>query len=113
MFRSLIIAAFMLTIASGLGHAVTMAQPCKGEKGLRSKNSNVSTEVRFKNTTRDVWDIYWLDFKGKRIFYNSLKPGEAYTQQTYVTHPWVAVSLKGGCRGPFQPATSRKTFTIK
>jgi len=41
--------------------------------------------------------VYWIDFKGARVFYNSLAPGESYTQQTYVTHPWIVVDDDGRC----------------
>ncbi len=76
---------------------------CRGEGALRSRNSDVSTKARFANRSVEVVTVYWLDFAGERVRYKTLQPGESYTQQTYLTHPWVVVKESGECHGPFLP----------
>jgi von Hippel-Lindau disease tumor suppressor protein len=64
---------------------------CGAEFALRSRASDVSLHLEFANDTDGPIFIYWLDFEGHRVHYNTLAPGESYEQQTYVTHPWVVV----------------------
>lgn len=79
---------------------------CSQEKQLRSQASEVSLFIDFENAT-DVWlALEWLNFDGKRVRYADLGPGESYRQQTYVTHPWVAVDPTGRCRGLFLPGAA-------
>jgi len=33
--------------------------------------------------------VFWLDFNGKEVLYNTLRPGSNYTQQTYIDHVWL------------------------
>lgn len=77
--------------------------PCAEESRLRSLVSETSLHVDFSNTTDDDVSLYWLDFHGSRVHYNDLAPGESYRQQTYVTHPWVAVDPHKRCVGLFVP----------
>ncbi|CAN5768209.1 hypothetical protein BH11MYX2_BH11MYX2_14500 [soil metagenome] len=63
----------------------------------RSLVSDTSLDLVFSNRTRGTVTIYWLDFKGERVWYNTLAPGDSYSQQTYVTHPWVIVDIEGRC----------------
>jgi hypothetical protein len=86
---------------------------CNGEGKLRSLNSGVATSVTFQNDTAGPVRIYWLDFAGERVFYNELASGASYRQQTYVTHPWVAVSASGRCRGPFKPTRKARKVRLK
>jgi hypothetical protein len=47
-------------------------------------------EVYFYNGASYTADIYWHDYDGNLVYYNTLEPYETYTQQTYATHPWSA-----------------------
>jgi hypothetical protein len=76
---------------------------CKGERGLRSDNSRVPAKMIFTNEGSETALIYWINFKGKRVLYMELLPNSSYTQETYLTHPWVAVSVTGKCLGIFKP----------
>ena len=38
----------------------------------------------------------WLIYDGEPVKYHELGPGESYTQQTYVTHPWIVVETDSG-----------------
>ncbi|NEO66700.1 MAG: hypothetical protein F6J94_18440 [Moorea sp. SIO1F2] len=44
---------------------------------------------------------YWLNYQGNRTYYYQLKPGQGYTQQTYVTHPWVITDNQHHCLGVY------------
>ena len=60
---------------------------------VKSENSNQPTSITFKvdPSTPYPLDIMWIDFDGKMIKYNTLSPGQSYTQQTFVGHTWVAL----------------------
>jgi VHL beta domain len=93
--------------------ALAISKSCRGESKARSKNSNTSTIVTFSNKRSDSLTIYWLNFQGKRVFYNELPSGTSYDQQTFVTHPWVAVTRSGACFGPFLPRRSKRSITLE
>ncbi|HEY4058055.1 MAG TPA: hypothetical protein VGM39_15680 [Kofleriaceae bacterium] len=63
----------------------------------RSIVSDTSLHLVFSNETKGTVTVYWLDFKGERVWYNTLAARESYTQQTFVTHPWVIVDADGRC----------------
>lgn len=86
---------------------------CADEANARSLESAQSTHVEFRNPTRSPVRVYWLDFQGKRVLYNTLSAGQSYTQQTYVTHPWVVADMAGRCLGLFMPAAARRTVTVR
>jgi tetratricopeptide (TPR) repeat protein len=44
-------------------------------------------------------DIYWLNYQGGRVRYQTLAPGQNGLQHTYLTHPWLAVDRDGVCHG--------------
>lgn len=76
---------------------------CQHETQQRSHNGNVATEITFTNQRQQTLHIYWLNYQGKRIFYQSLQAGQNYLQPTYVTHPWVITSEQGKCLGIYYP----------
>ena len=62
----------------------------------KSIHGNHSTGVTFHNRTRHSVEVLWLDYQGQPVWYNHLKPGRSYRQQTYVTHPWVCIESDTG-----------------
>jgi hypothetical protein len=97
--RAVLICAALVLPSSSF--AVTPV--CKGESGLRSNNSRVPAKMIFTNNSTDAALIYWINFKGKRVLYQTLAPNSSYMQETYLTHPWIAVSTTGKCLGIFKP----------
>lgn len=77
--------------------------PCGDERTLRSLVSEGSLEIDFTNAGTQPIAMYWIDFQGLRVHYADVAPGASYTQQTYVTHPWVAVGANGKCVGIIVP----------
>ncbi len=65
----------------------------------KSLEGKVRTNIRFVNKTSGAVKIYWLDYTGKRVLYKTLGAGASYVQQTWVTHPWVAINAAGACIG--------------
>lgn len=78
------IACTALLLAWGLG-ADAVAQPlrCDAEPVARSLHAQYATEVVFKNSGTHAVSIWWLNYTGKRVWYQTLAPGESYTQSTY------------------------------
>jgi Tol biopolymer transport system component len=58
----------------------------------RSTSGDTPTSITFNNVSGRTVDVYWLDYEGNRVYYNTLAPGQGYTQQTYLTHPWVIIA---------------------
>jgi von Hippel-Lindau disease tumor supressor len=81
--------------------------------GIRSVNGDISTSVRFVNHRQIMLKIYWLNYEGKRVFYRSLKPGEQYVQQTYLTHPWLITNVNDNALYLFFPDAQLRTVEIK
>ena len=59
------------------------------ERGIKSYDENIEALITFANGSGQTIKIYWIDFDGKRVLYMTLQNGEAYTQQTFLTHPWL------------------------
>jgi len=57
--------------------------------GMHSLNSNQTAAVEFINQTSFTVDVFWKDFAGTSVFYNTLTAGQSYEQSTFITHPWV------------------------
>ena len=112
---------FALILIGLLGlyaHAATHATPTHSSMKhvacgtpQRSLVSDTSLNLVFANRTRGSVSIYWLDFKGERVWYNTLAPGESYSQQTFVTHPWVILDTDGRCVDQLV-ATEAGTFDV-
>ena len=62
----------------------------------RSLNAEFSTVVNFHNKSSRRVQVIWLDYQGQPVWYRDLRPGKAYSQQTYVTHPWMCVESDSG-----------------
>ena len=62
-----------------------------------------STLVEFVNQRFEPVDVYWIDFNGARVLYNTLQPGTSYLQQTWPEHPWIVVGQVSGDLAYFEP----------
>ena len=80
------------------------ALPVATEATLRSGGNGTPTQVAFVNDTSQVVTVSWIDQDGSRVTYQTLRPGETYTQPTYVGHPWVVAAADGQALAVFQPA---------
>jgi hypothetical protein len=86
---------------------------CSLEHSLKSLTGDDSVTVTFQNLSNEAISIYWLDYTGNRVFYRRINGGGSYTQQTYISHPWMLVDANGQCRKIILPGTSQTVITIR
>ena len=77
--------------------------PCTDATKIRSERSDKPAKIRFVNESGATLVIQWIDFKGALKEYSQLQPGAELTQDTFITHPWVAAYQEGSCRQMFLP----------
>jgi hypothetical protein len=73
---------------------------------VRSVEGTTGTSIEFVNQTAGVIFVSWIDYQGGAVLYASLQPGQAYVQQTYVTHPWLVLDANARILGIYT-ATER------
>jgi hypothetical protein len=95
-------AAFVVLLAVGSG-SVNAAGPvvpdssCSTESQFKSLAGTTRAVLQITNNTHETVKSYWLDYTGKRVFYENVAPHTSYLQQTWLTHPWVITSASGAC----------------
>ncbi|GEM_PF-3401778 len=95
-------AAFVLLLAVGSG-GVRAAGPvvpdssCATESQFKSLSGTTRAVLQITNNTDETVKSYWLDYTGKRVFYENVAPHTSYLQATWLTHPWVITSAAGAC----------------
>ncbi|PYL06467.1 MAG: hypothetical protein DME33_13590 [Verrucomicrobia bacterium] len=82
------------------------------EKGLKSETGNVKARITFVNRSKQPLKVYWLDYNGERVLYKKLKPSESYTQDTYMTHPWLITDLHDNAWDVYMPTMQPRTVII-
>ena len=102
-----------------LGHTAWAAPTlsdvgCHQEGRLHSISGTTPTKVTFINSSDRPIRTYWLNYTGKRVYYAEVLPGQRYTQETFVTHPWLITdSPSGECRAVFQPVPHSGTVVYE
>ncbi|MEV6066730.1 protein kinase [Nocardia sp. NPDC052001] len=91
-------------VYSGPASTVTTLPPTS-EGTLHSIEGTQSTSIEFVNSRSGPVIVYWLDYSGKRVRYQTLAAGGSYVQQTYVTHPWVVCTTADVAITLFMPGT--------
>ncbi len=89
---------------SGTRPADSRIQICALEGTSRSVDGGSPSQITFSNRSDETIEVYWLDAGGRRKLYQTLEPGQGYTQQTGVGHPWLVASAAGDCLGVYFPA---------
>jgi hypothetical protein len=82
------------------------------EKGVKSLNGDVEATIKFVNKSGKTVKVYWLDYDGDRKLYETLKDGESYEQQTYLTHPWVITDENDDAWYVYFPDAQPRTVEI-
>ncbi len=69
---------------------VPSVEACLG--GIATETTGATRKIRFTaDRSLDFpFDLYWIDFDGKRQNYGRLVPGQSIDMETYVGHQWVA-----------------------
>ena len=103
-----------LFLASALIANPAAAQACAGESAQRSVNGGEATRVRFDNQRGAAVDVYWLDYEGHRRRYATLQPGESWSADTFLTHPWVVTDANTGrCLGIYLPLPNGAVIAVR
>jgi hypothetical protein len=98
------------TVAILVSGASAEAAACK--QGAKSKKSNVPVKVKFVNKSGEYRGVFWLDYKGQMVNYANLNPGESYTIDTFVSHPWAFTDGPGNCIEMFYPAKGKNRYNL-
>jgi hypothetical protein len=61
---------------------------------LRSRESTTRAFIEFHNKTLHPVDIFWINYTSGTTHYTTVKKGMRAPINTFVSHPWIAVSLK-------------------
>ena len=92
--------------AVSLGIAVSTS--CTGSS---SGNETQAATITWLNSTKSTATIYWLTYSGARDRYDTLAPGQSYSQPTYVGHRWLVVE-PGACSAMTVMKPGTQMFTI-
>lgn len=98
--------------------AAAPAQPaveltCDQQPTLKSRESREPAKLRFKNDSEGTIVLQWIDFNGALKEFGTLEPGAESTQDTFLTHPWIAAYGEGSCRQLFLPAPGVSLARLK
>lgn len=85
---------------------------CEAMAGERSRNSDVPVTVTFRNRSEGYRSVMWIGFDGQPVNYANLNPGEEFTINTYVTHPWMFTDGPGNCIEMYMPQLGVEAFNI-
>ncbi len=96
-----------------LGYGSSLPQfACGLEPSLHSINSDVAASIIFANHTAGTVSVYWIDYTGQRVLYTTVAAAQSFTQETFLTHPWVVTNASGGCLGIWLPSAAPGTAAI-
>lgn len=77
-----------------------------------SRNSDTPVSMTFANRSEGYRSILWIDFNGQPKEYANLNPGESFSINTYLTHPWMITDGPGNCLEMFMPQLGVSQFNI-
>lgn len=63
-------------------------EPVSKNRSIKSVRSTEKVYIRFLNKTGRPVDIYWVDFEGLPVKYNTLSPDRVCDIDTFINHPW-------------------------
>lgn len=70
-----------------------------------SSSSGAAATLAIQNPLAETVEIYWRDSACEERLYNTLGPGEGYSQGTFTTHVWVARRVSMGGRFDYHVVT--------
>jgi hypothetical protein len=68
--------------------------------------------MTFINKTSEGRAILWIDYNGQTQQYSYLNPGQSYSVNTFVTHPWMVTNGPGDCIDIYMPRRSPRTVRL-
>lgn len=85
---------------------------CDTLANVVSRNSDNPVTVTFRNQSDGFRTVMWIGFDGVPKEYAALNPGEEFTINTYLTHPWMFTDGPGNCIEMFMPQFGVSVFNI-
>ncbi len=85
---------------------------CNALGALRTVDTGQPASVTFINRTDGFRSVMWIDGDGTPQPYKDLDPGNAYTQETNVGHPWMITDGPGNCLEIYMPPPGGSVFEI-
>jgi von Hippel-Lindau disease tumor suppressor protein len=89
------------------------AHECEGAFAWPSLPSQVAATIRFDNGRVAPVRVYWIDFAGNRVFYQTIPPGQAVYQPTFESHRWIVTTEADECLALYEPSGSRSIAEIR
>ena len=93
-------------------HADQRWDTCRHFGRVHSINSDVPVTVTFRNMTDSYRSVMWIGFDGVPKNYANLNPGQEFTVNTFLTHPWMFTDGPGNCVEMFMPRKGVSRFNI-
>ncbi|MCW5697014.1 MAG: hypothetical protein KIS96_09830 [Bauldia sp.] len=87
-------------------------QACGAPGSVRTAATGPVIDVIFVNNSDGVRGILWIDGYGIPRDYETLDPGQAYTQSTYGQHVWMITDGPGNCLAIYIAADTDATVTL-
>lgn len=81
-------------------------------KGLRSTHGDVPTQIKIVNNSGKPIKIFWIDYDGNRKEYGVFGDGEAFDQETFISHPWVVTDEADKPLGLYLPDAQKRIISI-
>lgn len=86
---------------------------CGLEGGVSSQVAGTDIWFVVDNRTAYDFDLFWLDYDGRRVSYGTVGAGTRFRQQTFATHPWVLADPGSGhCRYLLSEPSTGLVLTI-
>ncbi|MBO6815685.1 MAG: hypothetical protein JJ891_12540 [Rhizobiaceae bacterium] len=85
---------------------------CDHPQYQQSVKSDFPVTLTFRNMSGAYRSVMWVGFDGMPVSYADLDPGEEFTINTYLTHPWMFTDGPGNCMEKFMPQLGVSHFNI-
>ena len=86
---------FGLTAANAQA-VLPQLNPTLLDTSFLSTSGSTPALIDFVNLEPFAVDIYWINYTGDRVFYDTLGALSSYYQPTFLTHPWIAAVAGSG-----------------
>lgn len=107
-FAAFAVSAFLMIVAPA---AIAQRLHPAELAGIKSI-IGAATKITFVNGSAQAIRIYWIDYNGNRVLYQTLSPGEEYGLNTFLHHPWVITDEDGNAWAVYYPEAQPRRVTI-
>lgn len=85
---------------------------CEVLADARSEKWDEPVPIRVTNGTDETLSVAWIDYDGVRSPAGTLAPGEVFSGQTFVTHPFEFTDANGACVEIVMPESGVEAYEI-